>query len=102
MNPEFEDWMYENFKQKTLENTMRSSRHLENAGVTVDQRDSFKKWIVVMKRRGYLNRTLNLYIKCYNRYLLFLRQPKIELMFKTGIRLAELVSITMDDSDGIP
>ena len=46
--------MYENFKQKTIENTMRSLRHLENAGVTIDQRDSFRKWIVDMKRKGAL------------------------------------------------
>ncbi len=137
---EFEDFAYENYKARTIQNTLRSLRHLSMVGVDLDSRDSFRQWIVEMKRKGTLDRTINVYIKCYNRYLKFrnslkikpfheIRSPyrpvaaiedyealikaadtygytserkraKIEILFKTGLRLAEMASITLDDIEG--
>ena len=37
----FEDWLYENFKPKTITNTMRSLRYLQKNGVQIGDRDSF-------------------------------------------------------------
>ncbi len=71
--------MYEHFKPKTIENTLRSLRHLENADVDLEKRDSFRRWIIDEKKKGTLDRTLNTYIKSYNRYLMFLHETKIKL-----------------------
>ncbi|MEM0135370.1 MAG: hypothetical protein QXU18_09145 [Thermoplasmatales archaeon] len=137
MNAEFEDWMYENFKPKTIQNTLRSLRHLVARSVDLDERRTFRKWMIEEKKKGTLDRTLNTYIKAYNRYLTFRKDTKIkmyrvirspyrpvaemddydalvkaaktfpytserktleiEILFKTGLRLNELLTMTTDD-----
>jgi len=44
-------------------NTMRSLRHLIKEGVDLNNRESFKNWILKMKRKGVMDKTLNIYIK---------------------------------------
>ena len=137
MNPEFEDWMWETFKPKTVQNTLRALRHLEKNGVSMDAPETFRAWIREMKKKGVLDRTLNTYIKPYNRFLTYSKKPKIkffhesrspqrpvatmddyskllkaaetfgytrerkvlliEILFKTGARINECSSITVDD-----
>jgi len=59
-------------------NTMRSLRHLINEGVDLNNRESFKNWILKMKRKGVMDKTLNIYIKAYNRYLEWRGEEKIK------------------------
>ena len=59
-------------------NTMRSLRHLINEGVDLNNRESFKNWILKMKRKGVMDKTLNIYIKAYNRYLEWKGEEKIK------------------------
>ena len=73
----FEDWLYMNFKPKTIENTLRSLRYLAKNGVNLDQAESFKKWVREMRKKGTLDRTINTYIKAYNRILVYKGEPKI-------------------------
>ena len=133
---EFEDWLYENFKPKTIQNTLRSLRYLDRNGVDLNQMESFRKWVRESRKKGTLDRTLNTYIKAYNRILTYRGEPKmkffkemhsmnrpiasmedyevlsqaaetfgytrrrkslvIELLFKTGARLNEVASISVD------
>ncbi len=133
---DFEDWLYEQFKPKTIQNTLRSLRYLDRNGVDLNDPDSFRKWIRESRKKGTLDRTLNTYIKAYNRVLVYKGQPKmkffreihsmnrpvasmedyvflsraaasfgytkerktlvIELLFKTGARLNEIASISID------
>ena len=132
----FEDWLYDNFKPKTIQNTLRSLRYLDRQGVDLNQMESFRKWVRESRKKGTLDRTLNTYIKAYNRILTYRDEPKmkffkemhsmnrpiasmedyealskasetfgytrrrkaliIELLFKTGARLNEIASISID------
>lgn len=74
----FEDWLYENFKHKTVENSLRAFRYLEKNGVKLEDRNSFRDWMRNSRRKGTLDRTLNDYIKVYNRLLAYLNEPKIK------------------------
>ncbi|MEM0136084.1 MAG: hypothetical protein QXU18_12820 [Thermoplasmatales archaeon] len=73
----FEDFAYENYKARKIQNSLKALRHLSKARVDLDSRDSFRQWIVDMKRKGTLDRTVNVYIKCYKRYLKFWNAAKI-------------------------
>ena len=74
---DLEDWMIENFRPKTVENTMRSLRYLQRNGVKLEDRNSFREWIRDSRRKGVLDRTLNTYIKAYNRVLAYRGETKI-------------------------
>ena len=74
----FEDWLYMSFKPKTIQNTLRSLRYLAKNGVNLEQTESFKKWIREMRKKGTLDRTINTYIKAYNRLLVYREEPKIK------------------------
>lgn len=137
---EFEDWLYENFKHKTVENSLRAYRYLERNGVKLEERDTFREWMRDSRRKGVLDRTLNDYIKVYNRVLTYRNEPKIkfykelhslnrpiatqddyallmkaagtfgytrqrkiliiEILFKTGARLNELATLTVESVHG--
>ena len=75
---DFEDWMIENFRPKTVENTMRSLRYLQRNGVSLEERNTFREWIRNSRRRGVLDRTINTYIKAYNRVLTYRGDTKIK------------------------
>lgn len=83
MNPgnesiEFEDWMIENFRPKTIENTMRALRYLERNGVDLGDRNTFREWVRNSRRKGILDRTINTYIKAYNRVLAWKGDTRIK------------------------
>jgi len=59
-------------------NTMRSLRHLIKEGVDLNNRESFKSWILKMKSEGVMDKTLNIYLKAYNRYLEWKGEEKIK------------------------
>ncbi len=58
-----------NYAQTTIDTTERHLRHLQVQGVDLDERDSFRNWVQEKRRQGTLDKTLNVYIKAYNRYL---------------------------------
>jgi len=49
--------------------TIRSLKHLIMEGVDLNNIESFKNWILKIKRKGLMDKTLNIYLKAYNRYL---------------------------------
>jgi|GEM_PF-943473 len=59
-------------------NTMRSLRHLIKEGADLNNRESFKNWILKIKTKGVMDKTLNIYIKAYNRYLEWRGEEKIK------------------------
>ena len=66
---DFQSFLELNYAQTTIGTTKRHLRHMIAEGVDLDERDSFRTWIQERRRQGVLDRTLNVYIKAYNRYL---------------------------------
>ena len=79
---EFEEWCQGKYAAYTTMNTMRSMRHLVREGVDLDRRETFREWILTRRKKGVLDRTLNNYIKYYNRWLEYGNEKKIK-SFKT-------------------
>ena len=75
---DFADFADLTYAQMTKSDTLRHLRHLIKDGVELDNRDSFKLWIRERRRRGTLDKTLNVYIKAYNRYLGFKGETRIK------------------------
>ena len=48
----FEDWLYENFKPKTITNTMRSLRYLQKNGVQIGDREEKRLLEELKKEEG--------------------------------------------------
>ncbi len=79
-NQEFLGWLDQTFGMKTVENTLRSLRHIERDGINLKDRKAFQNWIGQQRRKGMLDRTCNTYIKPYNRVLTYMGDPvKIKL-----------------------
>ena len=139
---EFEDWMYERYAQKTIEDTIRTIKRLMKYNVNIENKQSFIEWIRNERRKGRLDRTLNSYIKAYNRVLEFLglenekikrfkvkesyktvkateddfkklieackfdsytalrNEAMIRLIFTTGIRYKELITLRLSNLNG--
>ena len=79
-NKNFLDWLDQTYGMKTVENSLRSLRHIERDGVNLRRRSDFQNWIGQQRRKGMLDRTCNTYIKPYNRVLAYLGDPiKVKL-----------------------
>ncbi len=78
MKQEFFDYMEEHYEHKTIGNYLRALRHLEKESISLDDRESFRTWILSMRSKGALERTLNAYIKPYNAYLSFLKEARLK------------------------
>ena len=131
-------WFEERYSAKSQENYFRSLRRLARQGVDLSSRDSFREWVHTQRRKGLLDRTLNVYIKAFNTVLRYRQEERIlffhtsrpfrrnratiedykamvsvctgwmgsrdrlvvELLFKTGVRYAELAALAIDDFAG--
>ena len=69
MISEFIEYLQEKYAAKTQSNYLRSLRHLEAHGVTLEDKESFRSWTISQRNRGTRDRTVNVYLKAYNVYL---------------------------------
>ena len=75
---EFIEYLQEKYAAKTQSNYLRSLRHLEAHGVTLEDKESFRSWTISQRNRGTRDRTVNVYLKAYNVYLDFLHLPRFK------------------------
>lgn len=68
----------ERYKHKTMSDYLRALRHLEREEVNLDDKESFREWVLKQRSKGTLERTLNAYIKPYNSYIAFLGEQKFK------------------------
>lgn len=73
----FQSFLELNYAQTTIDTTRRHLKHAVAEGVDLDNRDSFRTWVQARRRQGALDKTLNVYIKAFNRYLKY--QGKTEI-----------------------
>jgi len=78
MNSDFVEYLEEKYALKTQSNYTRSIKFLEKQGIDLDKRDSFKSWLIKEKNKGMKNITINMYMKAYNVYLDFKKQPRMK------------------------
>ncbi len=78
MNDEFYQYMEEKYALKIQSNYIRSINFLEKSNVNLDDRSSFKSWLITQKNKGMKNITINMYLKAYNAYLDFRHEPRMK------------------------
>ena len=78
MNDEFYEYLEEKYALKTQSNYIRSINFLEKSNVNLDDRSSFKSWLITKKNKGMKNITINMYLKAYNAYLDFKHEPRMK------------------------
>jgi integrase len=79
---DFLNWMDGRYGRKTVENGLRSLRHIERDGVNLRRRKAFLQWMGDKRKKGMLDRTCNTYIKPYNRVLTYFEDPVKIKLFK--------------------
>ena len=78
MNDDFLEYLEEKYALKTQSNYIRSINFLEKNKVSLDDRASFKSWLINQKSKGMKNITINMYLKAYNSYLDFKHEPRMK------------------------
>ena len=80
MTPEFLEYLEEKYALKTQSNYIRSINFLEKNKVDLEDRTSFKQWLITQKNKGMKNITINMYMKAYNVYLDYRHEPRMKPM----------------------
>ena len=63
MTPEFLEYLEEKYALKTQSNYIRSINLLEKNKVDLEDRSSFKQWLITQKNKGMKNITINMYLR---------------------------------------
>jgi integrase/recombinase XerD len=80
MNDDFLEYLEEKYALKTQSNYIRSINFLEKNKVDLEDRSSFKQWLISQKNKGMKNITINMYMKAYNVYLDYRHEPRMKPM----------------------
>ena len=80
MNNDFIEYLEEKYALKTQSNYIRSINFLEKNKVDLEDRSSFKQWLITQKNKGMKNITINMYMKAYNAYLDYRHEPRMKPM----------------------